>query len=100
LSCLLTPSFLKILRWLKGGKYYSGNCNRRTTVNLHQTYLRHLSLLGLYLGEKYELEELVKLVSDGKVKPHIGHRLEMKDAAKGHQLIAEGKVIGKVVLII
>jgi len=68
-------------------------------VSLHQTYLRHISLLGMYLGEKYELEALVKLVSEGKVKPHIGETLSLKDAAKGHALIAEGKVIGKVVLV-
>jgi len=72
---------------------------RETNVNLHQMYLRHISLLGLYLGEKRELEELVKLVSEKKVVPHIGETLSLKDAAKGHQLIEEGKVIGKVVLI-
>jgi len=73
---------------------------REAMVSLHQTYLRHISLLGLYLGEKHELEALVQMVSEGKVKPHIGERLELKDAAKGHQLLAEGKVIGKVVLTI
>ena len=53
----------------------------------------------MYLGEKHELESLVKLVSEGKVKPHIGEILQLKDAAKGHRLIAEGKAIGKVVLV-
>lgn len=73
---------------------------RETTVNLHQTYLRHLSLLGLYLGEKNELEELVRLVSQGRVKPHIGEKLELKDAAKAHKLMEEGNVIGKIVLTV
>jgi NADPH2:quinone reductase len=72
---------------------------RETTVSIHQTYLRHISLLGLYLGEKEELEELVNLVAAGKVKPHIGERLSLKDSAKGHQLLADGDVVGKVVLI-
>jgi len=35
---------------------------------------------------------LLKLVSEGKVKPHIGDKLELKDAAEGHRLLAEGKV--------
>jgi len=73
---------------------------REATVSLHQTYLRHLSLLGLYLGEKHELEALLKLVSEGKVKPHIGAKMDLKDAAEGHRLLAEGKVIGKVVLML
>lgn len=72
---------------------------REATVSIHQTYLRHISLLGLYLGEKEELEELVDLVSQGKVKPYIGETLGLKDAARGHQMIGEGKVTGKVVLI-
>jgi NADPH:quinone reductase-like Zn-dependent oxidoreductase len=71
---------------------------REATVSIHQTYLRHISLLGLYLGEKEELAKLVELVSLGKVKPYIGKTLDLKDAAKGHQLIGEGKVTGKVVL--
>lgn len=72
---------------------------REATVSIHQTYLRHISLLGLYLGEKEELAGLVDLVSQGKVKPFIGETLSLKDAAKGHQLIGEGKVTGKIILI-
>ena len=85
----------------KGGKilFCGILTGRETNVNLHQMYLRHISLLGLYLGEKYELEELVKLVSARKIVPYIGETLSLKDAAKGHQLIEEGKVIGKVVLV-
>jgi len=92
------PKNFKMVK--KGGKilFCGILTGREATVSLHQTYLRHISLLGLYLGEKHELEALVKLVADGKVKPHIGEKLDFKDAAKGHQLLAEGKVIGKVVL--
>jgi len=73
---------------------------REAMVSLHLTYLRHISLMGLYLGEKNELEDLVKLVSEGKVKPHIGARFELKHAAEAQTMMAEGKVIGKIVLSI
>jgi NADPH2:quinone reductase len=94
------PKNFKMVK--KGGKilFCGILTGREAMVSLHQTYLRHLSLLGLYLGEKHELEELLKLVSEGKVKPHIGAKLDLKDAAEGHKLIAEGKVIGKVVLVL
>jgi D-arabinose 1-dehydrogenase-like Zn-dependent alcohol dehydrogenase len=72
---------------------------REAMISIHQTYLRHVSLLGLYLGEKEELASLVDLVSKGKVKPYIGETLDLKDVAKGHILIGEGKVTGKVVLV-
>ncbi len=92
------PKNFKMVK--KGGKilFCGILTGREAMVSLHQTYLRHISLLGLYLGEKNELEELVKLVSEGKVKPHIGAKLELKDAAKAHEMIAKGEVIGKVVL--
>ncbi len=85
----------------KGGKilWCGIMTGREATISIHQTYLRHISLLGLYLGEKEELVKLVDLVSRGKVKPYIGETLDLKDAAKGHVLIGEGKVTGKVVLV-
>lgn len=93
------PKNFKMVK--KGGKilFCGILTGREAMVNLHMTYLRHISLLGLYLGEKNELEELVKLVSEGKVKPHIGETIDLKDAGKGHQMMAEGKVIGKIVMI-
>ncbi len=92
------PKNFKMVK--KGGKilFCGILTGREATVSLHQTYLRHISLLGLYLGEKNELEELIKLVSEGKVKPHIGETLELKDAAKAHDMIAKGEVIGKIVM--
>lgn len=93
------PKNFKMVK--KGGKilFCGILTGREAMVNLHMTYLRHISLMGLYLGEKNELESLVKLVSDGIVTPHIGEKLELKDAAEGHKMMAEGKVIGKIVLI-
>lgn len=86
----------------KGGKilWCGIMTGREATISIHQTYLRHISLLGLYLGEKDELVKLVDLVSQGKVKPYIGETLELKDAAKGHVLIGEGKVTGKIVMVV
>ncbi len=92
------PKNFKMVK--KGGKilFCGILTGREAMVSLHQTYLRHISLLGLYLGEKRELEELIKLVSEGRVKPHIGATLELKDAAKAHEMMAKGDVIGKIVL--
>ena len=85
----------------KGGKilWCGIMTGREATISIHQTYLRHISLLGLYLGEKDELAGLVDLVSKDKVRPYIGETLDLKDAVKGHILIGEGKVTGKVVLV-
>jgi NADPH2:quinone reductase len=84
----------------KGGKilWCGIMTGRETNVSIHMTYLRHISLMGLYLGEINELKELVSIVSAGKVRPHISEVLPLKEAAKAHTLIQEGKVKGKVIL--
>lgn len=71
---------------------------REVTLSLHQTYLRHLSILGLYLGEKHELEALLKWVSEGKIKPVIYRVFALKDAAEAHRVMAAGEHVGKLVL--
>jgi NADPH:quinone reductase-like Zn-dependent oxidoreductase len=85
----------------KGGKilWCGIMTGRETTVSMHQTYLRHISLLGLYLGEKHELEALVKLCSEGKVKPYIYQKLDLRDVAEGHRLMESGIMMGKIVMI-
>lgn len=71
---------------------------RETTFSIHQTYLRHLSVKGLYLGTKSEMHELLSLTADRKVKPVIGSTLPLRDAAAAHTMMAKGEHLGKIVL--
>jgi alcohol dehydrogenase len=68
-------------------------------LSLHLTYLRHLSILGLYLGEKRELEALLRWVLDGKVKPVIDRVLPLEEAAEAQRLMETGGHVGKIVLV-
>ena len=43
-------------------------------------------------------EELLRLLSAGKIKPAIWMRLPLAEAARAHALIEDGKVLGKLVL--
>jgi NADPH2:quinone reductase len=43
-------------------------------------------------------EELMMLLSSGKIRPYIHDRLPLSDAAKAHALIEKGQVLGKLVL--
>lgn len=92
------PKSFQLLK--KGGRLLL--CGKLTgmdvALSLHQTYLRHLSILGLYLGEKYELEALLKWVAGGEIKPVIHRILALKDAAEAHGVMAAGEHIGKLVL--
>lgn len=73
---------------------------RETTFSIHQTYLRHLSIKGLYLGTKKEMEELVSLTEQKKVKPLIGKTLPLADAAKAQEMMVQGEHLGKLVLVV
>ncbi len=71
---------------------------REATVSLHMTYLRHLSIKGLYLGTKEEMVELVDWVAQKKVKPILTNTLSLADAAEAQRMLEAGEVIGKLVL--
>jgi NADPH:quinone reductase-like Zn-dependent oxidoreductase len=45
------------------------------------------------------LGELLKMLSDGTIRPVIGARVPLIEARRAHQLVEQGKVVGKVVLI-
>jgi len=92
------PKGFQLLK--KGGRLLL--CGKLTgmdvTLSLHKTYLRHLSVLGLYLGEKHELEALLKWVAQGKIKPLIYRTFALKDVAEAHRMMAAGEQVGKLVL--
>jgi NADPH:quinone reductase-like Zn-dependent oxidoreductase len=66
--------------------------------SLHMTYLRHLSIQGLYLGTQDEFRELIDWTADGLIKPCIGAVLPLEDAAEAQRRLESGEFIGKIVL--
>jgi NADPH:quinone reductase-like Zn-dependent oxidoreductase len=67
-------------------------------LSLHLTYLRHVSIMGLYLGEKHELIDLLRWVQSGRVKPAIDRVIKLEDVADAHEAMARGEHLGKIVL--
>lgn len=72
---------------------------RESMLSIHQTYLRHLSLHGLYLGTRTELEELLALAAEKSIKPLVGKVMSLSQAAEAHELMVSGGYMGKIVLI-
>jgi len=68
-------------------------------LSLHLTYLRHVSIHGLYLGEKDELAQLLDWVRAGRVKPVIDQTFALKDAPEAQRRMAAGEQLGKLVLL-
>lgn len=73
---------------------------REAPLSIHQTYLRHLSIKGLYLGSRDELAALVELVAKGAVTPHVGARLPLAEAAEGQRRLERREGEGKLALVL
>lgn len=57
------------------------------TYDHHQDKLRELT------------RDLIAMLEAGKLKPMIGRRLALTEAAEAHELFASGEVLGKIILI-
>ncbi|MCB1186447.1 zinc-binding dehydrogenase [bacterium] len=69
-----------------------------TTIHLQFSYLRQLRFKGYYLGNRPDLEQLVALVADGKIKAVKAAEFSLADAGKAHQFMDSNTGIGKVVI--
>lgn len=46
-----------------------------------------------------DLQALLQMLEQGKIKPLIAERLPLKDARRAHEMLGEGGVLGKIVLL-
>ncbi len=67
-------------------------------VDLRFLFSRQLSLLGSYMGTKFELHTVMKLVAAGKLKPVVDRVFPLAEAAAAHAYLESGSQFGKVVL--
>ncbi|KST67687.1 zinc-dependent alcohol dehydrogenase family protein [Mastigocoleus testarum] len=59
-------------------------------------------LQGLVSAQQHQTEILrqcAKWIDTGELKIHVAHRFPLKDAARAHQMLENGSMMGKVVLI-
>lgn len=71
---------------------------REVNFNIQLFYLKHLQLLGYYLGSPKSFFELVKMVKSGMIKPHIDSVFQLREVSKAHEYMETGRHIGKIVI--
>lgn len=85
----------------KGGKIVT--CGATTgwdaKIDLRHIFFRQISLIGSTMGSRNHLVPIMKLISEGKLKPVIDRELSLWEIQKGHELIESGKTLGKIVLV-
>ena len=67
-------------------------------IDLRFVYSRQLSILGSYMGTMGELNQVLKLVFDGKLKPVMDRAFPLKEANAAHEYLEKSQMFGKVVL--
>jgi NADPH:quinone reductase-like Zn-dependent oxidoreductase len=68
-------------------------------TDLRQIFFRQVQVIGSTMGSHREFLDVMKCVFRGQLKPVIDRVLPLADAAKGHELIEQRAVFGKIVLV-
>jgi len=67
-------------------------------LDIRFLFTRQWSILGSFMGTRAEVRQVLKLVSEGKLRPVIDRTLPLKEAAVGHALMESRQHFGKIVL--
>ena len=68
-------------------------------TDIRYLFAKQLSILGSTMGSHSDFAELLKLMNSGAIKPVIDCEIPLSEGVKGHQILEEGTMFGKVVLI-
>ena len=68
-------------------------------TDIRYLFAKQLSILGSTMGSHAEFTELIKLIDSGSIKPVIDCELPLSEGVRGHEILEEGTMFGKVVLI-
>jgi len=67
-----------------------------STIDLRYLFFKGTNLLGATEGTKAELEEVIRWVSRGKIKPVIDTIFPFSNMVEGHVKMAESQLFGKI----
>jgi len=84
----------------KGGRVLT--CGATTgfapQTDLRHIFYRQVQVIGSTMGSHREFLDVMKCIFRGQLKPVIDRVLPLSEAARGHELIEERSVFGKIVL--
>ncbi|HYP26854.1 MAG TPA: zinc-binding dehydrogenase [Blastocatellia bacterium] len=85
---------------VRGGRLVTCGATSGYNGNLDIRYLfsKQISVIGSYMGSKYELVNMLKFFEDGSLKAVVDRVLPLEQAADAHRAIQDRAQFGKVVL--
>lgn len=89
---------LRSLKW--GGRLVTcgATSGHEAITPLNWVFFKQLSILGSTMGSKADLIKVLQFVKQGRLKPVVGHVLELHQAREAHLLLENRQAMGKVVL--
>jgi NADPH:quinone reductase-like Zn-dependent oxidoreductase len=68
------------------------------TIDTRFMFMRHLNLLGSFMGTKAELRYQMQFFADGRLKPVVDKTFELSDAVSAHERMENRQQFGKIIL--
>jgi NADPH:quinone reductase-like Zn-dependent oxidoreductase len=92
------PSIRSLTR---GGRLVTcgGTASYDVSMNVAHIFHKQLNIIGSNHGTKRELEVMMPLLRDGKLKPVIDSTFPLQDAARAHEHLEARRQFGRVVLL-
>ncbi|MCL5116310.1 MAG: zinc-binding dehydrogenase [Firmicutes bacterium] len=71
----------------------------RADVDLWSLFAKELALVGAYGGTRQNLESVLKMVAEGRLKPVIDREYDLRDAGAAQERMADRAQFGKILLV-
>jgi acryloyl-coenzyme A reductase len=68
------------------------------SINLARVFFKRAQLLGVGSVSRAQLEDAIRLVSEGRIAPRVARVLPLDDVAEAHRLTEDGSLVGRIVL--
>jgi len=69
------------------------------TIDIRFLFLKHLNILGSYMGSRHELDSVLDLLEEGKLRPVLDSTFPLKEAALAQKKMLDRLQFGKIVLV-
>lgn len=93
------PACLRALS--RGGRLVTSGATTgsRGITELRLVFWKQLEILGSTMGSRTEFREVMRLVFDGVFDPVIQEVMSLDEARRAHQILEDGHIFGKLVLV-
>ena len=84
----------------KGGRYCVCGVTSGHKVNLHlgSLFKNSQTVFGVFMGTMADLQNVINLISNKKIKPVIADTIPLKEVKRAHKMLEEKSIVGKLVI--